>query len=252
MVGGFAMSDPSDKAIGRQYRKRKTKRAIFELLGNYRYSMPGLNGLDEKLEAHITKHLNGRAGFFIEAGANDGFAQSNTYYYARRHKWRGLLIEPIPELADHCRKIRPESTVVCCALGPMQADGSTITLHRAGLMSTVDGALGDQSRQEEHIERAVGLQPGIATGAIEVPVRMLSSIIDEHRPNEPIDLLSLDIEGFEAPALEGLDLTRHRPRFICIEANDPDAVSAILDEHYDLREQLTHHDRLYEAKHPIA
>jgi FkbM family methyltransferase len=233
---------------GSGYRKRRLRRALAEMVGNHKYSRPALNGLDTKLEPILTAAINNRPGFFIEAGANDGFEQSNTYYLARKKRWRGLLIEPLPDLAEHCERIRPESRVVRCALGPHEAQGTSVTIHRAGLMSTVEGALGDTSRQQDHLQRAKGLQPGAITGDIEVPVRSLSSIIDEHAPDQPIDLLSLDVEGYEPQALAGLDLDRHAPRFICIEANDPEAIDAMLREHYDLIDELSHHDRLYRLR----
>ncbi len=229
--------------VGRAYRKRRLRRALLEALGHYRYSTPALHDLDRKLAAHTRERLGGRSGFFIEAGANDGFDQSNTYFLARKHRWTGLLIEPVPELADHCRRIRPESTVVNAALGPPGDEGITLTLHRAGLMSTIDGALGP--RQEEHLARAKGLQPGADTGDIAVPVRTLSSIIDQHAPGREIDLLSLDVEGFEPQALAGLDLDRHAPLLICVEANDPDAIDSALANRYEPLARLSHHDRLY-------
>lgn len=235
-------------AVGRAYRKRRLRRALSEMVGSYKHSAPGLGGLDTRLASRLTEHLGDRPGLFIEAGANDGFDQSNTYYLARKHKWSGILIEPIPDLAAHCRKIRPESKVVSCALGPLDEEGTSVTLHRAGLMSTVEGALGDQQRQSEHLGRAKELQPGAHTGEIEAPVRALSSIIDEHAPGKQIDLLSLDVEGYEPQALLGLNLARHAPAFICVEANDPDAIDAILRERYELLETLSHHDRLYKLR----
>ena len=48
------------------------------------------------------RHLTRRGGVFVEAGANDGYAQSNTYYFERMRGWSGVLIEPVPELAHHC------------------------------------------------------------------------------------------------------------------------------------------------------
>lgn len=37
-----------------------------------------------------------------------------------------------------------------------------------------------------------------------------------------IDLLSLDVEGYEPEVLEGLDLHRHAPRYMLIEMLNPD------------------------------
>ena len=48
---------------------RKIRRSIYEGMGNSKFTpKPSLNDLDAKL----SKYLNYRGGFFIEAGANDG------------------------------------------------------------------------------------------------------------------------------------------------------------------------------------
>src|SRR5579863_7922949 len=94
----------------------------------------GLNDLDRKLEHYI----NFDNGVFVEAGANDGQTQSNTAYFARHRGWRGLLIEPIPELAARCRVARLESIVENCALVACDADGESVQMTYCGLMSVVN------------------------------------------------------------------------------------------------------------------
>ena len=73
---------------------KRYRRRLYEVLGSDRYSRPAQRQMDRCLE----QYLPYKNGFFIEVGANDGFAQSNTYYFERFLKWRGILIEPIPEL----------------------------------------------------------------------------------------------------------------------------------------------------------
>ena len=64
------------------------RRRLCEAVGIRRYSRLALDGLDAKLE----QHLDFDGGFFVEAGANDGLTQSNTYYFERWRGWRGLLV----------------------------------------------------------------------------------------------------------------------------------------------------------------
>ena len=49
----------------------------------------------------------------------------------------------------------------------------------------------------------------------------MGSLIDKYETRE-IDLLSLDIEGYEVEALRGLDMTRHKPKLILIETVEID------------------------------
>lgn len=60
------------------------RRTGHERCGSDLFSRPALHELDRKLE----KFLDFDGGFFVEAGANDGFAQSNTYYFERFRRWR--------------------------------------------------------------------------------------------------------------------------------------------------------------------
>jgi len=52
------------------------RRGWFETFGSERYSRPALHQMDVLLE----KILPAGPGVFVEAGAHDGFTQSNTYY----------------------------------------------------------------------------------------------------------------------------------------------------------------------------
>lgn len=223
----------------------RARRALCEALGSDRYSRAALHDLDRKLE----RHLGSDDGFFVEAGANDGFTQSNTYYLERWRGWTGILIEPIPELAAKCRRERRRSVVVPTALVASDFPGTEIEMRFAGLMSVSDGAFGDAALRDRHV--ATGLrQSGVrGTYTLRVPARTLSAVIAEHGAGREIDLLSLDVEGAELTALAGLDLTRHAPRYICVEARDSAAVAALLGPRYALAEVLSdngsHQDLLF-------
>ena len=90
----------------------RTLRRARERREDYSRSQPALHGIDRELASRL-----GSGGFFVEAGAFDGYTQSNTYFLERARGWRGLLIEPVPALAREARRERRRSTVVNCALG---------------------------------------------------------------------------------------------------------------------------------------
>ncbi len=200
----------------------------------------GLDGLDRKLEPH----LDFDRGVFVEAGANDGLSQSNTAYFEESRGWRGLLIEPIPDLAERCRANRPRSAVENCALVPLAQDGQPVAMTYCGLMSVVDGSWPDPGAERAHLEAGLKVQALERTYQVTVPGHSLSALIDRHRLRR-IDLLSLDVEGFERQALDGLDFARHRPRFILVEARFRADIDDALLPLYDVRAELSHHDVLY-------
>lgn len=222
----------------------RARRAVYEALGSPRYSRMALNGLDRKLE----RHLDFDGGVFVEAGANDGVQQSNTYYFEKFRGWTGLLVEPEPTLAAACRKNR-RGPVAEAALVANEVPGATVELHFAGLMSTLEGALGDSSATARHVQKGLELQPNLAARRVRVPARTLSALLDEAGLTRRVDLLSLDVEGAEPGALRGIDFDRHAPRFICVEARDPAVIAAVLEPRYRVVEILSdegsHRDLLY-------
>ena len=206
--------------------------------------------MDAKIDAAIDRD----GGFFVEAGANDGFTQSNTYWLERFRGWRGILIEPMPTYYEQCRAERPEATIVHAALVPQAGEGDTVRMEFGDLWSTVQGAHGDAATERDWV--APGLVLGWHDGyTAEVPARTLSSILEEHGAPE-VDLLSLDIEGFEPQALEGLDLDRHPPRWIAVEVHDlgagREAIEAVIGERYVMDRQLSPLDLLYRRRDVAA
>jgi FkbM family methyltransferase len=218
------------------------RRQVWEWLGSDKYSRPSLNDLDHKLEGY----LDFKGGFFIEVGANDGFSQSNTYYFERMKDWKGILIEPIPALYQRCRRTRKRSAVYQCALVSAQYQQDSITMTYANLMSLVQGARKSTSGDQDHVDRGVEIQREVtAPYQVTVPAQTLTSILDEEGVSS-IDLLSVDVEGYEYDVLQGLDLSRYRPRYILVEANYYDEINSYLTENgYSTVDRLSEHDILY-------
>lgn len=194
----------------------------------------------------LKPYLGKRGGFFIEAGANDGIAQSNTYWYERFRGWHGLLVEPIPELADRCRRNRPGSRVVSSALVSADYPGNQIEMIFCGLMSQVDGARGSAEADARCLD--VGARNAQVTPYhLSVPARTLTSLLDEIRPPK-IDFFSLDVESFELSVLQGLDMERYCPTYLLVEGNDPEGLDRFLQPWFARVGGWPGPDLLYQAR----
>jgi FkbM family methyltransferase len=214
------------------------RRGIAEAVGSKRYSRPALFGMDRRLEALLPR----QGGTFLEAGAHDGYTQSNTYFLERHRGWSGVLVEPVPELRAKCERRRPHSQVFGCALvGPDHSDPD-VTIHFGDLMSTVGASA----------HAAGGLAvTGRRAYSVAVPARTLSAVLDEVAIGA-LDLMILDLEGHEPEALRGLDLDRHAPRYLMLETLDRGAQQSTFDAalapRYEFAEALSDYDLLYRLR----
>jgi FkbM family methyltransferase len=197
----------------------------------------------------MKKYLDFDNGTFIEAGGNDGLTQSNTYWFERFRGWRGLMIEAVPDQALLCRRNRPRAQVINTAL---VADDVTksVRIKAAKLMAFIPGTRAEED-ETAHLRYAMDAQGLRTVEEIEVPAATLASILDRRR-GAPVDLFSLDVEGYELPVLQGMDPRRHRPKWILVETKHLERVLETLQGHYRLIDQLSHHDYLLETDSPLS
>jgi FkbM family methyltransferase len=144
---------------------------------------------------------NARSGFFVDVGANEPKIMSQTWHLELLG-WRGVLIEPQPALAQKLKEQRC-ATVFGCACSSPQNAGETLPFQVAGIHSSLN---------LDHF--VAGMHKD---AIINVPVRTLDNILAEANAPTPIDFLSIDVESHEIEVLNGLTLTRWRPRLILIE-----------------------------------
>jgi FkbM family methyltransferase len=204
----------------------------------------GLNGLDRKLEAYIDFDK----GYFVELGANDGVAQSNTLYFEKQRGWRGVLIEPILHSFLKCQANRAADNVFFCAACVSEDYTEPyVRLTYANLMTAPLGVDGDIPDPDEHARSgAIYMAKGERPVEVLAAARTLSSLLEEAGAPAEMDLLSLDVEGGELEVLRGLDPARHRFRYILVECRDEKRLSTNLrGAGYKLVDRLSHHDYLY-------
>ncbi len=212
---------------------------LFEAFGSERFSSPALFGMDRRL----AELMPWQEGVFVEAGAHDGYTQSNTYYLERRCGWSGVLVEAVPELKAACAARRPRSKVFNYALVGPDFAGERVEVQFGDLMSTIglDGS-----------HAAGGLAvTGRRAYSVLAPARTLSAVLSE-AALQKIDLLVLDVEGHELEVLAALDFERHRPEYLLIEALDraaqQPAIDLALAPAYQFTEALSPYDLLYRRR----
>jgi FkbM family methyltransferase len=150
-------------------------------------------------------------GFYVDVGANDPDDKSVTKYFYLAG-WRGINIEPIPELIEKLNKARPEDTNKGVAISDRPGE---LPFYRgdgkASGLSTLSPAIAASHRAR-----------GYEFTKIMIPVTTLNAVLDEHAKNKSeITFLNVDVEGFEKQVLSGIDFKRYHPRVIMAEATAP-------------------------------
>ena len=142
------------------------------------------------------------SGYYVELGAHHPTHASQTWHLEQLG-WTGVLVEPQPDLAALLVTTRKSSTVFPVACTSPENAGRTTSLH-------VDGARSSLDRDR--------MVPGSkAACVIAVQTRTLDSILDEAQAPQPIDLLSVDVEGHELQVLSGFNFQRWQPLLILVE-----------------------------------
>ena len=149
------------------------------------------------------------AGRYLELGANDPTVDSISRPFYDRG-WTGITVEPVPELAEAHRLLRPRDRQVQVVAGPPGVTSST--LHEfpgTGLSTTVDTLSAAHERS------------GLERRDIQVPSMTVDQILEQEGHQGDLHFVVIDTEGSEGEVLKGFDLHRWRPWVLVSEATIP-------------------------------
>lgn len=169
---------------------------------------------------------------FLQVGANDGFINDPLHIFIKRDSWRGVLLEPLPdvfkEYLSRLHRKRPEITAINAALD--RSDGTRpfyrLSISRErwahGLSSFDRGVLEKKLRDgsmERNMRREGVTLPDNLEGCIimdEVPTVSPETLLKKFDGLAP-DLLVIDTEGYDYEILKMMDLDRISPEVIIYE-----------------------------------
>lgn len=208
-------------------------------------------------------------GFFIEVGAFDGVAGSNTSYFEKHLQWRGIAFEPNPSAFEVLRATRSCRLIQGCAYhqdgqipflalsereqregANTRPPGSLLQMmldssHGGAMLSGIPEHLG-QAQRVKWARRAMKLNQIRAT----VPCHRIDTVLDDYGV-KTVDYLSIDVEGAELEVLRGIDFARVQVNIIGVEH------SPRFSEVYDLLttsgfeyQGLLFFDEIFVHRHP--
>jgi FkbM family methyltransferase len=177
--------------------------------------------------------------FFVQIGAMDGVSFDPLYQYVIRYGWRGLLVEPLPDLFEQLKRSyssHPGMIFENVAIAekpcskemyrvPLDAvEHGLVPIWAKGISSFFNdrNALGGVRIPAESFEQ---IRPYITTQSVACDT--LPHLLERHHVRK-IDVFVMDVEGYDYQVLRQLDLERFVPRVIMMEwSNLPDGEKAL-------------------------
>lgn len=163
------------------------------------------SGEDIQLKKLINRESK---GIYVDIGCWHPIKASNTYFFSLRG-WKGICIDPNPELKQLFSKYRKNDYFVNCGVGNAKGQLKYYKMsdyHSS--MNTLDYNFIVENNLENEIKEI-----------IEVPIFRLSEILDRYIDNEEIDFFDVDVEGYDLEVLKTNDWDKYRPKIILVESN---------------------------------
>ena len=140
-----------------------------------------------------------RNGFYVDAGSADGRFMSNTRLLDELG-WKGICIDPFPTNMNRrtCEVFRQPV---------FSESGKKVSFRVAGMLGGIDSELG------KYKDTTAGAR------TVELVTATLDEILAKGHAPQYIDYMSIDVEGAEYDALQGLSLDRYQIGTFTIEHN---------------------------------
>lgn len=193
------------------------------------------NGMDDIL----AKYLRKDSGFFVDIGAHDGIAGSNSKYLEEKG-WDGICIEANPDVFKKLkenRKCRTENFAVWKE--DVDLDFLVVTGYPEQLSGIVESY---DPRHLNRVDREIAIHKG--SKRIErIQGRKFDTIVDHRK----VDFLSVDTEGSELQILMAIDFDNNDITVICVENNfnDPQIPQFLTSKGYYFKETVAGCDQIF-------
>jgi len=146
-------------------------------------------------------------GFYVDVGAYHPKRFSNTYFLYRKG-WRGINIDATPGVMAEFNKVRKRDVNLNVGVSLVPGELTYYMFDEPALNSFDEKLAKERSKKTANkIKKRV-----------KIKTVTLESILDEQLGSNKMDLLSVDVEGFDLQVLQSNNWDRFRPRYVLVES----------------------------------
>jgi FkbM family methyltransferase len=170
-------------------------------------------GQDKYVIEEVFKQI--KDGVFIDVGAHNGVAFSNTLTLERYFDWSGICIEPLPNVFEQLQQNRK---CVCENIAISSTNKIDNFLQVSGYAEMLSGLI--KNYHPNHVKRIDNEVKGMggSKNVIQVKCATLSSLFEKHNIHH-VHYLSIDVEGSEEEVLNSIDFSKTFIDVIDLENN---------------------------------
>ncbi|QBN19863.1 FkbM family methyltransferase [Flavobacterium nackdongense] len=185
----------------------KAKNKIREFIYK-RYNISFSQGGGDDIQ--LTKLIKAeRPGVYVDIGCWHPVKASNTYYFYLRG-WKGICIDPNPELKTLYDKFRPKDSFINCAIGPKE---KSLTYYQLNDNYSTMNTLNYDFIKLHNLENQIKC-------IVNVPIYNLKDILDKNiLEGDRLDFFDIDVEGFDLEVLKSNDWVKYRPKVVLVETD---------------------------------
>ena len=152
--------------------------------------------------------LRKKKGFYVDIGAYHPSKYSNTFLFHKYFNWRGINIDASDNSIRAFNSARPNDINLNLAIGSEEGT-QELTVYSQPACNTLSDENKSMQKKRDQIK---------IVDTKTVDVMPLDKVLDEYLPKKThIDILDIDIEGYDLQALETNNWSKYRPSVILIE-----------------------------------
>ena len=148
-------------------------------------------------------------GVYLDVGSWGPKQYSNTYFFYLRN-WKGICVDPNPELVKKYKKIRPKDSFVNIAIGDSKDKIDYYLLDdEYSSMNSFDLEFIKKHKIEDQIKEI-----------LKIPTISIEALLDKELSlGDRLDFFDIDVEGHDLKVLKTNNWQKYRPKIVVVESD---------------------------------